>query len=301
MIRSHFVVMREMPSKSGLARLKDGYQLFQESRTGLFYLTAHSEPLRRRPVFAGFLEWEITQRVDVSALKRFMSEGNSATVTRDYEVNIELIQRTASLSKKLNVPVLAAEITDDEYGMAVMVDEGALQYLRFRTSRRRTAGSEALAEVTYSPAAGFNIDHEPATEIYGLAQTAIEDVFQVGGLTLDNYVEDKPSREEAKQKAGQAESSVKAYLDSFGVFKRVSHARPQLALIDRILLPFRYAVSFSLLPFILVGMTTFVMINSGNSKADSDPGSWRLFIIGFAVLSIPILLLIWVIRSGLGS
>jgi hypothetical protein len=66
MLRSHFVVMKGMPSASSLATLKEGYQLFQETRTGLLYLTAHREPLARRPDFAGFLEWDITHRIDFS-------------------------------------------------------------------------------------------------------------------------------------------------------------------------------------------------------------------------------------------
>jgi hypothetical protein len=291
--------MDRMPSKGSLATLKDGYQLFQETRTGLFYLTAHSEPLRRRPDFAGFLEREITARIDISALRRFLSEENRATTSRDHEVSFELIQRTASLSKQLNVPVLAAEITDDEYGMAVMVNEGALQYLRVKTSQIRLPVGEALAEVSYTVGAGFSFDCEPAREIYALAQTAIEEVFKVGGLALYNYVEEKPSKGEARENAGKSQSSVKAYLDSFGVFKRLSHARPQLSPIDRMLLPFRYAVSMCLLPFMLAGMTTFVIFNSGKSKTNSHPGSGHLFFIGFAVLAIPILFLIWAIRSGL--
>jgi hypothetical protein len=291
--------MSKLPSESRLATLKDGYQLFQETRTGLFYLTAHSEPLRRRPDFAGFLEGEITHSVDVSALKRYLSEGNSALDIKDYEVSFKLIQRTASLSEQLNIPVLAAEITDDEYGMAVMVNERALQYVRFRTSQRGKSGDEAQVEVTYTPEAGFGIDHEPAEQIYGLAQTAIEDVFQVAGLALHNYVETKPSREEVKQEAENI-SSIKTYRDSFGVFKRLSHARPQVTVIERMLLPFRYAVSFCLLPFLLVGMTTFAVLNSDPSRKHSDAGPWQLFLIGFAVLAIPILFFIWVIRSTIG-
>lgn len=300
MIRSHFVVMRDLPSESRLVTLKDGYQFYQETRTGLFYLTAHSEPLRRRPDFSGFLEREITHSVDVSALKHFLSEGNSALDFKDYEVDFKLIQRTASLSEQLGIPVLAAEITDDEFGMAVMVNERALQFVRFKTSKRGKSGDDARVEVVYTPEAGFSIDHEPAEEIYGLAQTAIAEAFQVSGLALYNYVETKPSRQEVKQEAEKI-SSIKAHRDSFGVFKRLSHARPQVTVTEKILRPFRYAASFSALPFVLVGMTTFAVLSSGPSREHSNPGPWRLFLIGLAMLAIPIAFFVWVIRSTMGS
>jgi hypothetical protein len=234
-------------------------------------------------------------------VKRFLSGAGSALDIRDHEVSVPLIQRTASLSKRLDMPVLAVEITDDDYGMAVTVSAESVRCLRFRTSRKSAAGGESPVEVTYTPEAGFNIDHEPLQEIHGLAQSAIKDVCQTGGLTLQNYVEEKPSREEARRHAAAIGSPVNAYVDSFGMFRRLGHAPPQVKLIDRMLRPFRYAASFFLLPFVLVGMVTYAVINSGNSKMDAGAGSWRLFCTGFAVLAIPILLLIWVIRSSLGS
>jgi hypothetical protein len=247
------------------------------------------------------VEFDITHRIDISDLKRFRAGASGTLDIRDHEVSIPLIQRTASLSKRLERPVLAVEVTDDDYGMAVVVNADSLRYLRFRTTRKSAIEGESPVEVTYTPEAGFIIDHEPASDIYGLAQTAIEDVFHATGLTLRNYVEEKPSREEARQSAAAVASPVNAYIDSFGVFRRLSHARPQVKLIDRMLLPFRYAVSFLLLPFILMGMITFAVIRSGSSKVDADAGAGRLFCIGLAVLATPILFLIWVIRGLMGS
>ena len=64
--------------------------------------------------------------------------------------------------------------------------------------------------------------------------------------------------------------------------------------------PFRYAVSFSILPFILVGAFTSVMIYSGKPKADGDVSTWRLFVIGLAVLADSGLIVIWVDASLFG-
>ena len=79
--------------------------------------------------------------------------------------------------------------------MAAMVDNGRLEYLRFRTSLKEAAEDGTLVEVTYRPEAGFKSDNKPAEEIYGLAQAAIEDVYGVRIMNLCNYAEDKPSRE----------------------------------------------------------------------------------------------------------
>src|SRR5687768_3924304 len=134
MWRSHFVVLSEEPPSSGLARVRDGYQLWHETLTGLYYLTAHSELLAARPHFGDFLDRVIDYRLDLSVLKRLISGVDSTVNVPQHEVSFELVQQTATLAKQLAMPVLVAEDTDDEYGMAVMVDNGAITYLRFKTT-----------------------------------------------------------------------------------------------------------------------------------------------------------------------
>lgn len=299
MWRSHFVVLKTMPSESSLERLAEGYQLFKEARTGLFYLTEHSAPLGRRPDFAGFLEREITHPVDVSQVKRLIADKSSALNVEKLEVSHDLIQRTVSLSKQLEMPVLAAEITDDDYAMAAMANTGTLEYLRVRTSVKRAADDEALVEMIYTPEGGCTIDYTPSEEIYGLGQTAISDVFNIEGVNLYNYCQQKPSREVIGHSPDQSRYSTKTELDSYGVFKRLSHASPRVTFAARILKPLRYSASFVALPFILTGMALYALIYSGNPKADGNVSVWRLFLLGLAALAIPSLIVICLLRAML--
>lgn len=300
MWQSHFVVLGERPSESNLRRLADGYQLFKEARTSLFYLAANSGPLRRRPDFAGFLEREITHRVDVSPLKRFISEAPGGLSIRKHEISFDLIQRAASLSSQLDMAVLVVEETDDEYAMAAMIDKGALAYLRFRTSLRAGMNEGALVEVTYRDGDGFNIDHRPSDNGPDLAQVAIADVIRTSRQRMFNYAEQKPSREQAKQYAGQLGMSVQDYLDSFGVFERVSHAPPRSSAASRMIVPIRYALSLMALPFIIVSTVALALIYSGRPQAEPVVSSWRLIWLGLAILVIPILAVVLVVRAAPG-
>lgn len=297
MWQSHFVVLGERPSDSNLRRLADGYQLFQEARTGLFYLTANSGSLRRRPDFAGFLEREITHRVDVSPLERFISEAQGGLNIRKHEISFDLIQRAASLSSQLDMAVLVVEETDDEYAMAAMIDKGALAYLRFRTSLMAGMKEGALVEVTYRDGDGFNIDYRPSDNGAGLAPVAIADVFRTSRLRLFNYAEQKPSREQAKGYADQLGISIQDYLDSFGVFERVSHAPPRSSVASRMIVPIRYALSLVALPFIIASTVVLALIYSGRPQADPVVSIWRLIWLGLAILAIPVLAVVFVVRA----
>tara|TARA_R110001606_G_scaffold393874_1_gene564248 strand:+ start:1430 stop:2326 length:897 start_codon:yes stop_codon:yes gene_type:complete len=297
MWRSHYVVLGEEPSKSCLARVTDGYQLWQETLTGLFYLTAHSKPLGRRPDFSQFLNRRITHRIDVSLLERFLSDGSSAL---NPTVSFDLIQRTATLAKQLDMPVLAAEDTDDEYGMAVLVDNGAVKYLRFKAMLKEASEDESAVELVYTHDAGFVIEQKSAEEIYGVAQKAVEEVYGKAGLNLCDYCSNKPTREEAKRDTVERDISIEAYLDSYGVFKRLSHASPQLTLLQKLLVPFRYLTSIILFPAIVVGMVIYALIYSGKTDADLKPNIRTVSLIGMAVLALPILLIIWLVRAMLG-
>ncbi len=300
MWRSHFVVLGEEPTKSRLERLKDGYQLWREGTTGLFYLTAHSKPLGSRPDFSQFLDRQIAHKIDVSALEAFMSDKDSAVDPNKHEVSIDLIQQTATLAKQLGLSVLAAEDTDDEYGMAVMADNRAIQYLRFKTMLNDAPDLEGGVEVVYTPEAGFVIDHEPAPVAYSVAHKAIAEVYGQAGLNLYDYSSPKPTREQAKQLTAKRDISIKAYLDGYGVFKRLNHAPPQLTRLERVIVPFRFVGSAIILPFLLTGLIVATMIGAVKDGRDWDPGEWTIILLGVAVLAPPILLAVWLARALLG-
>lgn len=300
MWRAHFVVLGHLPAEDALQNLADGYQLFHETRTGLYYLTAHSEPLGRRPNFGGFLEREIAHRADLSPLERFLAEDHPALDLKSYEVSFELVHRTATLSLQLAMPVLAAELTDDEYAMAVMADKGRLEYLRFRTTLKAGMEDADLVEVTYTPAAGFTLAGPVSGQMHGLAAAAIADVFAVSGEELDKYADAKPTRDAGKRVAARLGVPAEVWLDSFGVFKRISHAPPRLTLATRLLIPLRYAASLLLLPFLFAGTLALVLVYSGKPNADWTTSTWRLLLAGLAVLAIPIVIVALLVRAVLG-
>lgn len=287
MWRSHFVVLAEAPDAAALARLADGYQLFRETRTGLFYLTAFTQPLRRRPDFGGLLERTIGHRIDLAPVLRQIAAAGDGVAIRPHEFNADLIQQAASLAQHLAIPVLAIEVTDDEYAMAAMVDRGELRYLRFRTELAEEADGATLAEAVFLPETGMTLVPGPSSEIYGLAQTAIADVFGVGGLDLYRYCEDPPA-------AG------KAARDRHGLFKRVAQAPPRVSLADRVLRPMRHVAARLALPFILTGMLVYVLINSTSPKARDNLGVNQMFLLGLAVLAIPVAL-VWLIVRALSA
>lgn len=296
MWRSHYVVLGKEPSGNSLARVSDGYQLWNEAATGLFYLTAFREPLGRRPEFGQFLDRQIVHRVDVSLLERFLSDRSSTLDVKKGEVSFDLVQRTATLAKQLDAPVLAAEVTDDEYGMAVAIDNGTIKYLCFKTMTKDVKAGKSAVHVVYTTDTGFVIDDEPYREAYSVAQKAIEEVYGVAGLDLYNYCEPKPTREEAGRDAVGGNMSIKAHLESYGVFKRLAHAPPRFTLFERMLIPFRFVASTIQLPFIIAGMLVHVLIYSGNNKADAQPGMGKLTLIGMAVLAPLIGAIIWLLR-----
>lgn len=299
MWRSHFVVLGKEPGPSDLAQLTDGYQLWLETQTGLYYITAHSEPLGSRPEFGDFLERNIEHRLDLSVLKRFISNAESAVDVQKHEISFDLIQQAATLSKQLAMPVLAAEDTDDEYGMAVMVDSGVLKYLRFKTMASDASEEKDMVQVVYTHDAGFVIDADFSRDIYGVAQKAIEEVYGKPGLRLYDYCSFKPTKIEARQMAAGQNVSNKSYLDGFGVFKRLKHAPPRLSPFDRALVPFRYVASALILPFIFVGVLIWAVAFSGKGNSD-QPNIWVLALTGIAALAPLIWLIIWLARAVLG-
>jgi hypothetical protein len=299
MWRSHFVVLGEEPEPSNLAKLADGYQLWLETQTGLYYITAHSEPLGSRPDFGDFLERSIEHRLDVSVLKRFISNALSAIDVQKHEISFDLIQQAATLSKHLAMPVLAAEDTDDEYGMAVMVDSGVLKYLRFKTMASDASEVKDIVEVVYTLDAGFMIDTDFSRDIFGVTQKAIQEVFGRPGLRLYDYCISKPIKDEARKMAAGQNVSIKSYLDGYGVFKRLRHAPPRLSPFDRALIPFRYVTSVLILPFIFVGVLIWAVAFAGKGNS-GQPKIWVLALTGMAALAPLIWLIIWLARAVLG-
>ena len=301
MWRSHFVVLDEEPSEQGLARVKDGYQLWHESRTGLYFLTAHSEPLGSRPNFSDFLDRGICSKADISPIESLLAGELPELDLRKYEVSAELIHSAASLSKQLGMRVLVAEDTDDEYGMAVLAEDGRLHYLRLRTTLKDAPDDECGVEVVYRPETGFEIDRDPAGDIYGLAQTAIDDAFGVAGLNLVNFSDHKPTREQAKQRATGQGVSISAYLDSYGVFKRISHRPAQRTTREKLLLPFRILMTLLVVPFFLVGLMAYAIFFSGRRGRNGEINENYIVLIGVAVLALPIWGLVRLVGAMLGS
>lgn len=279
------MVLGDLPARENLARLEDGYQLFRESRTGLHYLTAWVTPPTRRPDFGGFLERGTGHRIDLAPLERLLAGESRLGAVKRHEVNFELIQRAASLSRQLDMAVLVAEVTDDDYAMAVMAERGALRYLRFRTELQDQGAGATLAEVTYSPDAGIGIDAAPDDAIHGLAQRAIRDLFRVEGVDLDKYCERRPP--------GNAD-------ESYGLFTRLRRAPPRLSLAARLLAPLRHAGSFLTIPFILAGTVLIALVYSGRPGKEPVLTVWRLFLLGFAALAVPVALLVLILRGLFG-
>ena len=279
------MVLGDLPARENLARLDDGYQLFRESRTGLHYLTAWVTPPTRRPDFGGFLERGTGHRIDLAPLERLLAGESRLGAVKRHEVNFELIQRAASLSRQLDMAVLVAEVTDDDYAMAVMAERGALRYLRFRTELQDQGAGATLAEVTYSPDAGIGIDAAPDDAIHGLAQRAIRDLFRVEGADLDKYCQQRPP--------GNAD-------ESYGLFTRLRRAPPRLSLAARLLAPLRHAGSFLTIPFILVGTVLIALVYSARPGKEPVLTVWRLFLLGFAALAVPVALLVLILRGLFG-
>lgn len=279
------MVLGDLPARENLARLEDGYQLFRESRTGLHYLTAWVTPPTRRPDFGGFLERGTGHRIDLAPLERLLAGESRLGAVKRHEVNFELIQRAASLSRQLDMAVLVAEVTDDDYAMAVMAERGALRYLRFRTELQDQGAGATLAEVTYSPDAGIGIDAAPDDAIHGLAQRAIRDLFRVEGADLDKYCQQRPP--------GNAD-------ESYGLFTRLRRAPPRLSLAARLLAPLRHAGSFLTIPFILVGTVLIALVYSARPGKEPVLTVWRLFLLGFAALAVPVALLVLILRGLFG-
>ncbi|TXH12947.1 MAG: hypothetical protein E6R00_11125 [Gammaproteobacteria bacterium] len=181
--------------------------------------------------------------------------------------------------------VLVAEVTDDDYAMAVMAERGALRYLRFRTELQDQGAGATLAEVTYSPDVGIGIDAAPDDAIHGLAQRAIRDLFRVEGADLDKYCQQRPP--------GNAD-------ESYGLFTRLGSAPPRLSLAARMLAPLRHAGSFLTIPCILAGTVLIALVYSGRPGKEPVLTVWRLFLLGFAALAVPVALLVLILRALFG-
>lgn len=284
MWRRHFVVLREEPAEGKLRQLADGYRLFQESRTGLYFLAAYGNRPGGRPDFDGFLDCAISHRLDLAALRQFLSDPPGSLEILRHDVNFDLIHRAASLSRQLDLAVLAIEETDDDYAMAAMVQDGTLDYLRFRTSRR----DGTPVDIVGRTAEGFAVTPASMDETHAFALAAMADAFAVAGLRPFNFAEEKPSPEQARSDAARLGLPLKAYLDSFGLFRRVSEAPPRLTPADRIAIPLRRGLSLLALPFILTGLLAVALLYSGRPGADPGSEPWRLFLIGLGVLAAPL-------------
>ncbi|MEM7700451.1 MAG: hypothetical protein AAF251_00795 [Pseudomonadota bacterium] len=305
MFRSHFVVLQEEPAAEALAKLKEGYQLWRESRTGLFYLTEYTKPLGKRPEFQGFFDWGERADIDVAHLESQLETPTGGVNLRRLEVGFDLIKGAASFSKRLGQKVIAAEDTDDEYSMAVMVEDGAIQYLRLRTTlaEPRTEDGEEewpLVNLVYTPEAGYTVDKDPSSSFCAAAETAIEEVYGVPDLDLYNYTDSKPTRDQVKAYANPPKS-ISAYLDSFGVFKRLSHAEPQRTVREKVLLALRWIAFFPLLPFMIAGLFGSVLFfdkwTSQYLEKHDDLPFWFVLPVGAAILALPILILFWILRA----
>lgn len=305
MFRSHFVVLQEEPAAEALAKLTEGYQLWRESRTGLFYLTEYTKPLGKRPKFAGFLDWGERAAIDVSHLEAQLETPTGGVNLRRMEVGFDLIRGAASLSKRLGQKVIAAEDTDDEYKMAVMVEDGAIQYLRLRTilSEPRIEDGEEewpLVNLVYTPDTGYWIDDDPSSSFCAAAETAIEEVYGVPDLDLYNYIDTKPTRNQVKAYESPPKS-ISAYLDSFGVFKRLSHAEPQLSVRERAIVALRWIVFLPLLPFMIAGWFGSVLFfdkwTSRYLEKHDDLPFWFVLPLGAAILALPILIMFWILHA----
>lgn len=296
MLQSHFVVLAERPSVTALGRLEDGYQLFRESRTGLYYLTAWSQPPAQRPDFQGWLARAEGRRVDLSALQCFMAEARERIAMRPHEVRLALIGRAATLSALLEGPVLVIEENADDYAMAAMVERGALAYLRFHTTSAAPADRAAALDVIYRPESGFRVVERAAADGAEIAATAISDAFGIVRPRLFNYAEPKPSRAEARLLAGPLQVTVQEYLDSYGVFRRIGLAPPRTALPGRGTVRLRRAGSLVVLPFILVATVALALLYSGRPQADPRVTGARLFWLGLAIVALPVLAVLGLIH-----
>ncbi len=212
---------------------------------------------------------------------------------KSHEINFDLIHAAATLSDQLGQRVLVAEDTDDEYGMAAAMEDGALAYLRFRTVMKDRVAQDGAVQVVYRPDTGFAIDRELMCDAYGVAQKAIFDIYGVPQLNLYNYAGPKPSRKEAKSVLAERVESLDGYLDSFGVFTRLGHAPPQRSTADRLRIAGRWIISCALLPLLFTGILAWAVVFSDKPNAESDPGFGLLVITGAAVLAVPIMLTVW--------
>ncbi|MEO0908714.1 MAG: hypothetical protein AAFY07_14450, partial [Pseudomonadota bacterium] len=231
--------------------------LWRESRTNLYFLTAHSKPLGSRPDFSYFLDRTITGKADISPIECLLAGEVPELDVRKYEVSAELMHSAVSISKQLGMRVLVTEDTDDEYGMAVLAKNGKVHSLRLRTTLKDAPEDECRVDVVYRAETGFEIDSDPAGDIYGLAQTAIDAAFGVAQLNLVNFTSCKPTREQAKQSGIGQGVSISAYLDSYGVFKRISHSPAQFTTREKLLSPFKILMTLLIAPFFVVGLIAY--------------------------------------------
>ena len=301
MQRWHYVVLAQRPSADHLQGLAEGYRLFREARTGLYYLTAYPDAAGNRPCFAGSVDREITHRVDLSALERFRLQQPDGAVIGPHDVNPDLIQQAASLAAQLGVAVLVVEETDDEYAMAAQVEGGALTYLRFRAPSAAQPDHHAVTEVIYRPKDGFRVEVRPLADGAGLAPLAISEAFGTQRLRLFNYAEPKPSAAQAKRHAGQLQVPVQAYLDSFGVFRRMGEGAPRIGRADQLRIALRYAGSVLALPFIIVATVALALYYSGKPRAEPKVSGPRLFWLGLAIVAVPVVAALLLLRAATGE
>lgn len=290
MWHAHFTLLEKEPDEAALSRVVDGYQLWRESRTGLHFLTAHAKKLGRRPDFGEYLEWSVQTKLDLGFLEDWVAGQKGALDCHKYQVGYELVQQAGTLSHQLGMGVMTAEDTDEDWGAAAFVKDGALQYLRFKTNRDMGDDADINADycvhVIFTKAEGFTVIADHEGDMYGVPLNAIADVFRVADIDLVNFAEDKPSREQAKKIVARHGTSVSAYLDSFGVFKRLSHAEPQRSAMDKLRMAVNLVISALLLPFLLTGM--FVQAVFFNPRSDDDFSEWKMVLLGVAVLALPL-------------
>lgn len=289
MWRAQFIILSKRPTQRRLDSLADGYHLYREAKTGLFFLTPGGGLLRERPDFSEGFARESTRKADFPPLAAFLSEARERLAIQKHEVNWNLFEHACSMSTQLGLPVLVSEEDDDEFAMAVMADQEAVEYLRFRTMRI----DGTPAEVVYKSGLGFTIEEVPPHAARGVTDAALEELLPIADINVRNFSEPKPSRAEARRYARQLSIPVDTYLDSFGVFEPVRSARPQARRSERMMIPLRYAGSALVLPFVIVGMVLFAVFKSRAGKAGNDAGLAHLFLIGFAATVGPIIALIF--------
>lgn len=269
---AHCIVLNKLPAAERLAELRGGYQLYREKATGLYFLTAYSDPPCPYPDLGGSLERTKVPRADLSALKDAIAQAADPFDIAKGEIDFRLVDQAVALSATLDQSVLVCEVTDDGIGMAVQAAAGAVPYLCFLTCLGAGTAGERLVQAVYRPGRGVEVANRQSDEIGGLAQAAIEEVFGVPGIHLYAHTEAEPPK---------------------GAFRRVGKAAPQLTPLEKLARPFLALGSRIVAPVIMIGMLRAVFYYAG--KPGKEPPEFtplQFFLVGAAVLAVPIAIVV---------